>query len=76
MAVPPSARNDDTARFADARVVLSICLMPSSARPAGNAIRASWVPAMTANQVPSMIWSIAAAGRLLGRADVYFAHRP
>ena len=61
MAVPPSARKDETARFADSRVVLSIWTMASSARATGNASRASWVPAMTANQVPSMIWSMAAA---------------
>ncbi len=60
IAVPPPARSWRTARLASARAPGSIRTIADTALGYGNA-RAAWsVPAMTANQVPSRIWSIAA----------------
>ncbi len=60
IAVPPLGSKSPMAYFAAARVCASIRTIPSSPS-AGNASRASWLPATTANHTPSSTWSRAAA---------------
>ena len=61
IAVPPPASSWRTARLASSRAARSIRTIGEMALGYGKA-RAAWsVPAITANHVPSRIWSIAAA---------------
>ena len=65
IAVPPDGRMYEMARLASSRAPGSICTIATGAFGYGKARLATWLPPMTANQVPSAIWSTATCAAYL-----------